>query len=305
MGKEKIDLSFEMFGVRFKNPIIGASGTVGYGTELSEFSDLGDFGAVITKGISKRPRVGNPPPRLLETPSGLLNSIGLENIGAERFIDEVLPKLKREDTRIIVNVFGETVEGYREVSEIFSGVEGVDALEINLSCPNIKEGGIAFGRDPEIAAWIVKEVKGASNKPVIAKLTPNVTDIVPIAKAVEDEGADAISLINTLLGMAVNTENQRPYFKNVTAGLSGPAIRPVALRFVWEAKNAVKIPIIGIGGIVSAEDALEFIMAGAEAVEIGTANFINPKTASEISGGIRKYMNENKITNLDDIRGII
>ncbi len=305
MEKEKIDLSFEMFGIRFKNPVFGASGTVGYGIELSPYTNLGDFGAVITKGISKRPKAGNPPPRLLETPSGLLNSIGLENIGAERFIDEILPKLREEDTRIIVNIFGETVEGYRDVSEAFSGVEGIGALEINLSCPNIKDGGMAFGRDPEIAARIVREAKLASKKPVIAKLTPNVTDIAPIAKAVEDAGADAISLINTLLGMAIDVKSKKPYFKNIVAGLSGPAIKPVALRFVWEAKKAVKIPIIGIGGIASAEDALEFIMAGAESIQIGTVNFVNPNIASEITGGIIEYMSENKIKNLDEILGII
>ncbi len=301
----KPDLSVEMFGITFKNPVMGASGTVGYGTELAPYVDLNDVGAIVTKGISIEPRQGNVPPRLFETASGMLNSIGVQNIGARRFIDEALPELKKYDTRVIVNVYGESAEEYRLVAEAFAGVSGVDALEVNLSCPNVDSGGIAFGTDPALVRMIVTAAREASGKPIIAKLTPNVTDIAPPARAAQDAGADALSLINTLMGMAVDIRTRKPFFRKVRAGLSGPAIKPVALRLVWEAARAVTIPVIGLGGIMTGEDAVEFIMAGAWAVQVGTANLVDPSALSTVVSGIRTFMEENKIARLGDIRGII
>ena len=301
----KPDLSVKMFGVTFNNPVMGASGTVGYGTELAPYVDLNHIGAVVTKGISIEPRQGNAPPRLFETASGLLNSIGVQNIGSRRFIDEALPELMKYDTRVIVNIYGETPDEYRRVAEAFGGVSGVDALEVNLSCPNVDKGGIAFGTDPALIQTIVSAVKEASGKPIIAKLTPNVTDIGPPARAAQDAGADAISLINTLMGMAVDIRTRRPFFRNVRAGLSGPAIKPVALRLVWEAARSVTIPVIGLGGIMTGQDAVEFIMAGARAVQVGTANFVDPGAMSSIVSGIRTFMEENGIERLEDIRGSI
>ena len=300
-----VDLSFTMFGIKFKNPVFSASGTSGYGLELSPHIDLGKIGAIVTKGISAKPKRGNPQPRIIETPSGMLNSIGLQNIGARKFIDDVLGKLEDADTKVIVNVFGDAIDGYIDVSRMFLNENRVDALEVNLSCPNVKEGGIAFGREPKLAAEVISAVIDASKKPVIAKLTPNVTDIAPIARAVEEAGASAISVINTLVGMAIDVENRRPYFKNVTAGLSGPAIKPVALRVVWETAKAVDIPVIGIGGISTGRDALEFIMAGATAVQIGSANLINPGIMSDVVDEINDFCRDNKISDLNEIRGII
>ncbi|MBN1573818.1 MAG: dihydroorotate dehydrogenase [Deltaproteobacteria bacterium] len=300
-----VDLSVNMFGIDFKNPVFAASGTAGYGIELVHYIDLEKIGALITKGVSPKPKSGNPQPRIIETPSGILNSIGLQNIGVKRLIDEVLPELEKYDTSVIVNIFGDDIDGYINVAGAFLNEDRVDALEVNLSCPNVKEGGIAFGRDPKISAEITSAVVEASQKPVIAKLTPNVTDIAPIAKAVEEAGAAAVSVVNTLLGMAVDVETRRPYFKNVTAGLSGPAIRPVALRFVWETARAVKIPVIGIGGITSGKDALEFIMAGAAAVQVGSANLVDPGVISNVIDEIEDYCTKNGISDLKEIRGII
>ena len=301
----KPDLSVTLFGVTFKNPVMGASGTVGYGLELAPYIDLGRIGAVVTKGISIEPRQGNEPPRLFETASGLLNSIGIQNIGARRFIDEVLPDLTRYDVRVIVNVYGESVEEYRRAAECFFGVAGVDALEVNLSCPNVDEGGLAFGTDPASVETVVRAVKNASGKPVIAKLTPNVTDIKPLARAAQDAGADAVSLINTLMGMAVDVKARRPFFKKVRAGLSGPAIKPVALRLVWETARVLDIPVIGIGGIMTGQDAVEFIMAGARAVQVGTANVVDPAAMIGVIDGIKTYMEENGIQKLEAICGCI
>jgi dihydroorotate dehydrogenase (NAD+) catalytic subunit len=306
MGRAmKPDLSVEMFGVTFKNPVMGASGTVGYGVELTPFIDLTRIGAVVTKGISIEPRQGNEPPRLFETASGLLNSIGVQNIGAHRFIEEVLPGLKKYDTRLIVNIYGESIQEYRRAAECFYDIEGVDALEVNLSCPNVDKGGLIFGTDPALIQTVVREAKEASAKPVIAKLTPNVADIRPLARAARDAGADAVSLINTLMGMAVDIRGRKPFFKKVKAGLSGPAIKPVALRLVWEAARVLDIPIIGVGGIVTGYDAVEFIMAGASAVQVGTANFVDPAAMGAVIGGIETFMEENRIERLQDIRGII
>jgi len=301
----KPDLSVEMFGVTFKNPVMGASGTVGYGVEIAEYVDLNRIGAVVTKGISIEPRQGNDPPRLFETASGLLNSIGVQNIGALRFIQEVLPELRNYDTRVIVNVYGESIEEYTRAAECFLGVEGVAALEVNLSCPNVDRGGLAFGTDPVSVQTVVRGVKEVSKKPIIAKLTPNVTDIKPLALAAQDAGADAVSLINTLMGMAVDLKSRRPFFKKVRAGLSGPAIKPVALRLVWEAVQVLDIPVIGIGGIMTGQDAVEFIMAGARAVQVGTANFVNPAAMISVIDGIESFMRDNEIVRLDDIRGRI
>jgi dihydroorotate dehydrogenase (NAD+) catalytic subunit len=301
----KPDLSVEMFGVTFKNPVMGASGTVGYGVELTPFIDLTRIGAVVTKGISIEPRQGNEPPRLFETASGLLNSIGVQNIGAHRFIEEVLPELKKYDTRLIVNIYGESIQEYRRAAECFYDIEGVDALEVNLSCPNVDKGGLIFGTDPALIQTVVREAKEASAKPVIAKLTPNVADIRPLARAARDAGADAVSLINTLMGMAVDIRGRKPFFKKVKAGLSGPAIKPVALRLVWEAARVLDIPVIGVGGIVTGYDAVEFIMAGASAVQVGTANFVDPAAMGAVIGGIETFMEENRIERLQDIRGII
>jgi dihydroorotate dehydrogenase (NAD+) catalytic subunit len=281
---------------------MGASGTAGYGLELAPYIDLGRIGAVVTKGISIEPRQGNDPPRLFETASGLLNSIGVQNIGAPRFIAEVLPELIKHDTRIIVNVYGESIDEYRRAAECFAGVAGVDALEVNLSCPNVDKGGLAFGTDPGSVGTVVREVKDAFEKPVIAKLTPNVTDIVPLALAAQDAGADAVSLINTLMGMAVDIKAGRPFFKKVKAGLSGPAIKPVALRLVWEAARALDIPVIGVGGIMTGEDAVEFIMAGARAVQVGTASFVDPTAMVGVVEGIERFMRERDFEKIADIR---
>lgn len=299
------DMSVELFGVRFKNRVMGASGTVGYGLELRDHLDISRIGAVVTKGVSARPKRGNPPPRIIETPGGVLNSIGLENIGAERFIDDVLPELSRHDTNIIVNIFGDTMSDYSRVAAMFHGVQGVCALEVNLSCPNVKKGSIAFGRDPATAARLIRKVKRSTDRPIIAKLTPNITDIVPLARSVQKAGADGVSLINTLIGMAVDVTKRRAIFRNVTAGLSGPAIKPVALRMVWEAAGELSIPVIGIGGIASATDALEFIMAGASAIQVGTANFIDPGSMGAIVDGMKQYMLDHKIETIDEIQGII
>ncbi len=306
MGKSiKSDLSVEMFGVTFANPVMGASGTVGYGIELAPYIDLNKIGAVVTKGLSIEPRQGNAPPRLFETASGLLNSIGVQNIGVRRFIEEVLPELEKYKTRVIVNIYGESKQEYKRAAECFCGIAGVDALEVNLSCPNVDRGGLAFGTDPASIQAIVREVKDASQKPIIAKLTPNVTDIRPLARAAEDAGASAVSLINTLVGMAVDIKARKPFFKKIKAGLSGPAIKPVALRMVWEASRVLDIPIIGVGGIMTGQDAVEFIMAGARAVQVGTANFVDPAAMVAVVAGIETFMEENGIERIADIRGII
>jgi len=305
MTHTETDMSVELFGVLFKNRVMGASGTVGYGLELCDSLDISRIGAVVTKGISARPKQGNPPPRIVETPGGLLNSIGLENIGAERFIIDVLPELSRHDTNIIVNIFGETMSDYQRVASMFRGVTEVCALEVNLSCPNVKKGSIAFGRDPATAGRLISKVKNSTDRPIIAKLTPNITDIVPLAQSVQRAGADGVSLINTLIGMAVDVTEMRAVFARITAGLSGPAIKPVALRMVWEAAASLTIPVIGIGGISSANDALEFMMAGASAVQVGTANFIDPGVMGIIVDGMEQYMRYHSIHTLDSIQGII
>ncbi len=297
------DLSVNIAGIEMKNPVMTASGTFGYGEEYAAYVDLNRLGAVVTKGLSARPRKGNPPPRIYETPSGMLNAIGLENVGAEAFIKGKLPFLRKYDTKIILNIFGNTIEEYAEVTEIFSNVEGVSGFEVNISCPNVKEGGINFGTDPKLTSEVLTAVRNATSLPIIAKLSPNVTDITTFAKIAENSGCDAVSLINTLIGMAVDIKNRRPVLANITGGLSGPAIKPVALRMVWQVAMAVKIPVIGIGGIMTAVDAIEFLLAGAKAIQIGTANFVNPSTTIDIIEGIEDYLNKNNISDINQIIG--
>ena len=294
----------DIAGITLKNPVMPASGTFGSGQEYSGFVDLNQLGAVVTKGVSLVPWEGNPTPRIMETPSGMINAVGLQNPGIDVFIERDLPFLRQFDTKVIVNICGSTVADYLEVVERLSGQE-IDMLEANISCPNVEHGGIAFGQEPGMVEYITKEIKKKAAQPVSMKLTPNVTDITEIAKAAEAGGADALSLINTITGMRIDVKKRAFCVANKTGGLSGPAIKPVALRMVWQACRAVSIPVIGMGGIQTAEDALEFIMAGAAAVAVGTANFRNPYAMPEIIGGLEKYMEENGIRDIKEIRGIV
>jgi len=287
--------------LKLKNPVLLASGTCGYGGELADLLDLSQLGGIVVKGLSLEPREGNPPPRVWETPCGLLNSIGLENVGVEAFVRDKLPYLKQLDTAVIANILGNSVAEYAEVASRLSNTEGLDAIEVNISCPNVKEGGAAFGTDPKMASAVVEAVKKATHLPVICKLSPNVTDICTIAKAAESAGADAISLINTLIGMAIDIEQRRPALANVIGGLSGPAIRPVAVRMVYQAARAVQIPVIGIGGIVTGNDALEFLLAGAKAVQVGTATLIRPDAAISVIEGINNYMKRHDMENVEQL----
>lgn len=289
--------------LHLKNPVMTASGTFGYGQEYAAYVDLNKLGAVVVKGLSLKPRPGNPPPRIMETAAGMLNAVGLQNIGVEAFLTEKLPFLRRFDTKVIVNIYGETYSEYAKVAQKLSSAEGIHALEVNVSCPNVKKGGLSFGADPKAAARVTRAVKDATSLPVIVKLTPNVTDIAAIAEAVEEAGADAVSLINTLAGLSVDIRTRRPHLKNVTGGLSGPAIKPVALRMVWEVARRVSIPVIGVGGIMTAEDALEFLIVGAKAVQVGTANFVNPLATVEIIEGMRQFLTALKIKNINEIIG--
>ncbi len=292
-------------GLMLKNPVMTASGTFGYGTEYEGLVDLRLMGAVIVKGLSLRPRAGNPPPRITETPAGMLNSIGLQNIGVENFLKEKLPLLRDLGATVIVNVYAETIEEFGEICRLLTKAKGIAALEINISCPNVNKGGIAFGTVPDLAGEVTRAARTATDLPLIVKLSPNVTAIAEIALAVEQAGADAVSLINTLTGMAIDVERRVPKLKNIIGGLSGPAIRPVALRMVWEVAKRVSIPVIGIGGIMQAEDALEFLIAGARAVEVGTANFIDPQASIKIIAGIRDYLNRHEIKNVNSLIGSI
>lgn len=289
-GNNPPSLAVSIGGLNLKNPVMPASGTFGYGEEYAPFMDLNRLGAVVTKGISLLPRAGNPPPRIMETPAGMLNAVGLQNVGVRAFVAEKLPYLRQFDVPVIVNIFGEAVDEYAAVAEALSRAGGVHALEVNISCPNVKKGGIAFGARPESAAEVTAAVRGSTDLPVIVKLTPNVTDIVEIALAAESAGAHALSLINTLLGMSVDVERRVPHLANVTGGLSGPAVRPVAVRMVWQVAGRVKLPVIGVGGIVDAAGALEFLIAGASAVQVGTGQFMNPRTALDVIEGIEAYL---------------
>ena len=297
-----MNLSVEIGKLKLKNPVMTASGTFGYGDEYSEFLDINSLGAVVVKGLSLHPKKGNPPPRIVETPAGMLNAIGLQNIGIESFVSEKLPFLKKFDVNVIVNFFGDTVEEYVEAAERLSSVEGIHALEMNISCPNKQAGWSVFGTDPKVTHSVVSAVRKATDLTLIVKLSPNVTDIAYMAKTAEDAGADALSLINTLTGMAVDIKTKRPRLANITGGLSGPAIKPVAVRMVWECYRKVRIPIIGMGGIVTAEDALEFILCGASAVAVGTGNFINPRATMDVLEGIKSYLSSK---NEKSIKGLI
>ena len=292
-------------GVEQKNPVMGASGTFGSGAEYSEFVDLNRLGAVVTKGVASVPWPGNPAPRIAETASGMLNAIGLQNPGIDLFSKRDLPFLEKYDTKVIVNVCGHSTEEYLDVVERLADEPRVDMLEINISCPNVKEGGIAFGQDPKAVEAITKAVKAKAKQPIIMKLSPNVTDITVMAKAAEAGGADCLSLINTLTGMKIDIERQTFAIANKTGGLSGPAVKPVAVRMVYQVANAVKIPIIGMGGICTAEDAMEFILAGATAVSIGTANFTNPYTTVEVIDGIEAYMRRHGVEDINELIGLV
>ncbi len=299
-----MNTSIKLAGVTLKNPVMTASGTFGSGAEYSEFVDLNQLGAVVTKGVANIPWPGNPTPRIAEVSSGMLNAIGLQNPGIDVFMKRDIPFLQQYDTKIIVNVCGKTTEDYCEVVEKLADCP-VDLLEINISCPNVKEGGIAFGQNPKSVEAITREVKKYAKQPIIMKLSPNVTDITETAKAAEAGGADVLSLINTLTGMKIDVERQRFAIANKTGGLSGPAIKPVAVRMVYQVANAVKIPLIGMGGICNAEDALEFILAGATAVSVGTANFSNPNTTLEVVDGIEDYMRRHQVEDVKDLIGLV
>jgi dihydroorotate dehydrogenase (NAD+) catalytic subunit len=282
-----------------------ASGTFGYGEEYAPYIDLSRLGAIVVKGLSLKPRMGNPPPRIVETPCGMLNAVGLQNVGVNAFIREKLPFLTQFDLPVIANIFGESVEEYVKVAEILSQASGVHALEVNISCPNVKKGGIAFGANPDMAADVTRRVKASTDLPVIVKLTPNVTDIAEIAESVEAAGADAISLINTITGMSVDIERRVPHLRNITGGLSGPAIKPVALRMVWQVIQRVSVPVIGLGGIMTARDALEFLIVGARAVQVGTAHFIHPHAAIDILEGIEDYLEQHQFDDINQLIGTL
>lgn len=299
-----MNTSVNLAGVTLKNPVMTASGTFGSGAEYSEFVDLNQLGAVVTKGVANVPWPGNPTPRIAEVYGGMLNAIGLQNPGIDVFMNRDIPFLKQYDTRIIVNVCGKTTEDYCDVVEKLADTD-VDLLEINISCPNVKEGGIAFGQNPKSVESITKEVKKYAKQPIIMKLSPNVTDITEMAKAAEAGGADVLSLINTLTGMKIDVERQTFAIANKTGGLSGPAVKPVAVRMVYQVANAVKVPIIGMGGISSVEDALEFILAGATAVSVGTANFSNPYATTQVVAGIEDYMKRHKVEDIEELIGLV
>lgn len=298
----KPDLSVSIGGIRMKNPVMTASGTFGFGKEYAPFVDLNKLGAIVVKGTTLHPRFGNPGRRLVETPAGLLNSIGLENPGVQHFIDHELPNLKKYDVPVIVNISGHSLKEYEELASRLD-IDGVAAVEVNISCPNVSQGGLVFGTDCKSAGSVVSAVRRATGKTVIVKLSPNVTDVTAIAKAAADEGADALSLINTLLGMAIDIRTRRPKLGNVVGGLSGPAVKPVALRMVWQTARAVSLPIIGMGGIMNGEDAVEFLLAGATAVAVGTANFVTPRAVQDVADGITAYLTENKLSSVQDIIG--
>lgn len=305
MAKNKtVNLKVNLGKLKLKNPVMTASGTFGYGEEFSEFIDLNQLGAIVVKGISLKPMKGNPAPRICETPCGMLNAIGLQNPGLKGFVNRQLPFLKTLKTKIIVNILGNTVDEYIELAEKMESL-GVDAVELNVSCPNVKKGGIVFGTEPGAFEDLLLNVRKRVRLPLITKLSPNVTDIKQFAKIAEDSGSDIISLINTVTGMSIDIQNRRPRLANITGGLSGPAIKPIAVRMIWECYRTVKIPIIGMGGIMNADDAVEFLVAGASAVAVGTGNFINPSITADITKGIKTYMSSQGIASVKDITGSV
>lgn len=298
-----VDLSVNISNLKLKNPVLTASGTFGYGEEYLDFIELGKLGGIVVKAVTGKHREGNAYPRMAETPCGMLNSVGLQNKGVDSFINEIYPRIKDFNTLVIVNVSGSTVEEYIEVAEKINDLENIPAIELNISCPNVKKGGMAFGTSPTVATEITRAVRNVYTKDLIVKLSPNVTSISDIAKAVVDGGADMISLINTLLGMAIDAETRKPVLSTITGGLSGPAIKPVALRMVWQVSKAVNVPIIGIGGIMNATDAIEFLLAGASAIQVGTANFIDPAVTVKIIEGIENYLRSHKMKTVMQLVG--
>lgn len=301
----KPDLRVDIGGIWMKNPVMTASGTFGYGPEFADYLDLGSLGGIITKGLSLKPRAGNPTPRIVETCSGMLNAIGLQNVGIDEFIEKKAPFYRTINTKVIANFFGTTVEEYAELAGRLDAVPEVAGVEVNISCPNVKQGGIVFGTDPAAAAAVVGAVRERTNKPVIVKLSPNVTDIVAMAEACVDSGADALSVINTITAMAIDLKSRRPVLANITGGLSGPAIKPIALRMVWQVAKAVDVPVIGIGGIMSATDALEFLLAGATAVQVGTASFLDPGAAGRIVKEMEDYLVSEGIADVRELIGAL
>lgn len=300
-----VDLSVKIKDLELKNPVSTASGTFGFGEEFTDFIDLNKLGGIFVKGLTLKHREGNPYPRMAETASGMLNAVGLQNKGIDYFINTIYPKIKHFDTEIIPNVNGSTIEDYVEVTEKLNEVEGINAIELNISCPNVKEGGMAFGVSCPSAIAVTEAVRKAYNKTLIVKLSPNVTDITEIAKGVEASGADSVSLVNTFLAMAIDAKTRKPILSTITGGLSGPAIKPIALRMVWQVYNAVKIPVIGIGGIMNATDAIEFMLAGSTAIQVGTANFIDPQVSVKIIDGIELYCEENGFSSVRDLVGAL
>lgn len=300
-----VNLSTKIHNITLKNPVMTASGTFGYGEEFADFIDLSRLGGIIVKGTTGERRQGNPYPRMAETLSGMLNAVGLQNVGVETFCHELYPRIKDIGTNILVNVSGSSIEEYCHVAEMIDELENIPGIELNISCPNVKKGGMGFGTNPDMAAQVVSEVRKVYHKTLMVKLTPNVTSIVDIAKAVEQAGADSVSLINTLLGMAIDVERQRPCLSTITGGLSGPCVKPVAVRMVWQVAHAVQIPVVGLGGICSAADALEFLMAGAKAVQVGTANFIDPTVTVKIVEGLDDYCRRHGVEDINELIGII
>lgn len=298
-----VNLEVNIAGLKLKNPVTTASGTFGFGEEFTDFMDIGKLGGIFVKGLTLKNREGNDYPRMAETASGMLNAVGLQNKGIDYFINNIYPNIKDSGTEIIPNINGSIVEEYIEVAEKLNDVEGINVIELNISCPNVKEGGMAFGVSCPSAIAVTTEIRKVFDKTLIVKLSPNVTDITEIAKGVEGAGADAVSLVNTFLGMAIDANTKRPILSTVTGGLSGPAIKPIALRMVWQVYNAVKIPVIGIGGIMNATDAIEFMLAGASAIQVGTANFIDPQVSIKIIDGIEDYCNKNGIKDASDLTG--
>lgn len=296
-------LAVNVGGIAMRNPVMVASGTFGYGQEFADFVPLEALGAIVVKGTTLHPRPGNPPPRTVETPAGMLNSIGLQNGGVHDFIENKLPFLRRFDVPVIVNICGSTVEEFEALAEILDGVEGVAGLEVNISCPNVKQGGMEFCAHPALAAGVVERVRAKTCLPLLVKLSPNVADLRPLARSVVEAGADAVSLVNTFLGMAIDVRTRRPKLATVTGGLSGPAIRPIAVRMVWEVAQEVQVPIVGMGGIMTGEDAAEFLLAGATAVAVGTANFVNPRAPLEVLEGLKRYLQEQGCASVQEIIG--
>lgn len=303
--KNRADLKVNIGKIELKNPVMTASGTFGYAREFDDLVDLNRLGAIIVKGLSLQPSRGNPPPRIVETPCGMLNAIGLENVGLTAFVEEKLQFLKELSTPVFINIYGKDIKEYAQLASRIDDIEEIAGIEVNISCPNVKAGGVAFGIDPDTACKVVKAVRSNTGKPVMVKLTPNVTDITLIARSVEDAGADSISLINTITGMVIDIETRRPKLANITGGLSGPAIKPIALRMVWQVVQKVNIPVIGVGGIMTAEDALEFLIAGAVAVQVGTANLINPHATIDIIEGIEAFLIKRNIPRITDIIGTL